>query len=218
LTSQPDTSAQPRRPGRPRSARAERAIYDATFQLLVEQGYEGMTIEAVAARAGVGKATIYRRYDGKDALVADALRTLNPAADVELPDTGSFRSDFRLLIERFAATTFGTVLGPMIVRLLSAVLTNPDIQPIFVANVIAPRQAAALTIIQRAVERGELRPDLDTQQALDMLVGAILYRVFFGNDDPADLPAALVGYVELLVEGAGPGETPPQPPPRGYPA
>jgi AcrR family transcriptional regulator len=163
-----------------------------------------MTIEAVAARAGVGKATIYRRYDGKDALVADALRTLNPTPDVELPDTGSFRSDFRQLIERFAATTFGTVLGPMIVRLLSAVLTNPDIQPIFVANVIAPRQAAALAIIQRAVERGEFRPDLDAQQALDMLVGAILYRVFFGNDDPTDLPAVLAGYVELLVEGAGP--------------
>jgi AcrR family transcriptional regulator len=204
LTDQQETPTQPRRPGRPRSARAERAIHDATFQILVEQGYEGMTIEAVAARAGVGKATIYRRYDGKDALVADALRTLNPAPNIELPDTGSFRGDFRLLIERFAETTFGTVLGPMIVRLLSAVLTNPDIQPIFVANVVAPRQAAALAIIQRAIERGELRHDLDTQRALDMLVGAILYRVFFGHDDPADLPATLASYVDLLVEGAGP--------------
>jgi AcrR family transcriptional regulator len=203
LTSQPDTITEPRRPGRPRSARAERAIHDATLQSLTEQGYEGMSIEAVAARAGVGKATIYRRYDGKDALVAAALRTLNPAPEVELPDTGSVRGDFRLLIERFAATTFGTILGPMIVRLLSAVITNPDLQPIFIENVIAPRQAAALAIIQRAVERGELRADLDIHRTLDMLVGAIIYRVLFGGT-PENLPETIASYVDLLIEGAAP--------------
>jgi AcrR family transcriptional regulator len=202
LTSQPDTITEPRRPGRPRSARAERAIHDATLQILTEQGYEGMSIEAVAARAGVGKATIYRRYDGKDALVATALRTLNPAPEVELPDTGSVRGDFRLLIERFAATTFGTILGPMIVRLLSAVITNPGLQPIFIENVIAPRQAAALAIIQRAVERGELRADLDIHRTLDMLVGAIIYRVLFGGTQ--NLPETIASYVDLLIEGAAP--------------
>jgi AcrR family transcriptional regulator len=204
LTSLPDPITKPRRPGRPRSVRAERAIHDATLQILIEQGYEGMTIEAVAARAGVGKATIYRRYDGKDALVAAALRTLNPDPEFSLPDTGSVRSDFRLLIERFAATTFGTILGPMIVRLLSAVITNPDLQPIFVESVIAPRQAAALVIIQRGVERGDLRADLDIHRTLDMIVGAIIYRVLFGGGPIADLPEAIACYVDLLIEGAGP--------------
>ena len=204
MTSQPDILVEPRRPGRPRSVRAERAIHDATLQILIEQGYEGMSIEAVAARAGVGKATIYRRYAGKDALVAAALRTLNPMPEVALPDTGSVRSDFRLLIERFAATTFGTILGPMIVRLLSAVITNPDLQPIFIENVIAPRQAAALAVIQRGVERGDLRHDLDIHRTLDMLVGAIIYRVLFGGGPPENLPETIASYVDLLIEGAAP--------------
>ena len=163
-----------------------------------------MSIEAVAARAGVGKATIYRRYDSKDTLVAAALRTLNPEPDVELPDGGSVRDDFRLLIERFAATTFGTVLGPMIVRLLSAVITNPDLQPIFTENVVGPRYAAALTIIRRGVDRGELRADLDIHRTLDMLVGAIIYRVLFGGGTPDELPETIASYVDLLIEGAAP--------------
>ncbi|HYI15108.1 MAG TPA: TetR/AcrR family transcriptional regulator [Thermomicrobiales bacterium] len=204
MTSPLDTPTEPRRPGRPRSVRAERAIHDATLELLVEQGYEGMTIEAVAARAGVGKATIYRRYDGKDVLVAAALRTLNPDPTFTLPDTGSVRGDFRLLIERFAATTFGTILGPMIVRVLSAAITNPAIQPIFVESVIAPRQAAALAIIRRGVERGELRAGLDIQRTLDMLIGAILFRVLFGGDDTSAIPDTIAGYVDLLIEGAAP--------------
>ncbi len=206
MTDQADTTTEPRRPGRPRSVRAERAIHDATLQILVEQGYEGMSIEAVAARAGVGKATIYRRYDGKDALVAAALRTLNPDPEFTLPDTGSVREDFRLLIERFAATTFGTILGPMIVRLLSAVITNPTLQPIFVESVVGPRQAAALAIIQRGVDRGNLRADLDIHRTLDMLIGAIIYRVLFGGGPIADLPETIAGYVDLLIEGAAPDE------------
>ncbi len=193
-----------RRSGRPRSVQAERAIHDAALEMLVEQGYEGMSIEAVAARAGVGKATIYRRYDGKDALVSAALRSLNPASDVDLPDTGSVRTDLHLLIERFAQTTFGTVLGPMIVRVLSAVITNPDLQPIFIENVIAPRKAAALALFQRGIERGELRPDLDLDRALDMLIGAIVFRVIFGGGAIADVPDTIAGYVDLLLEGAAP--------------
>ena len=204
MTDRPETTvAVPRQPGRPRSVRAERAIHDATLEILVEQGYEGMTIEAVATRAGVGKATIYRRYDGKDELVAAALRTLNPE-EVILPDTGSVSNDFRLLIERFAATTFGTILGPMIVRVLSAVITNPDLQPIFIENVVGPRHGAALAVIQRAVERGELRADLNVHSMLDMLVGAIIFRVLFSGGEIADLPDTIAGYVDLLIEGAAP--------------
>jgi len=174
--------------------------------MLVEQGYEGMSIEAVAARAAVGKATIYRRYDGKDALVAAALRTLNPVSAIDLPDTGSVRSDLEMLIGAIARAILGSVIGPMIARLLSAAITNPDLHQIFYEHFLLPRRAAALTILRRGVERGELRPDLDIELALDMMVGAIIFRILFGAQDLTTLPATIPQMVTLMLRGAAPEE------------
>jgi AcrR family transcriptional regulator len=202
LTAQTDTTdTTPRRPGRPRSARAERAIHDAALQLLVEQGYEGMSIEAVAARAGVGKATIYRRYAGKDALVAAALRTLNPPAGDNLPDTGNVHDDLELLILSVARTTLGSVVGPMIARVLSASITNPELHEILLAHVIQPRRTAALAILRRGVDRGELRRDLDIELALDMMVGAIFFRIMFVPTDLVTLPEMIPTIVDLMLAG-----------------
>lgn len=203
MTAEHDAIApEPRRPGRPRSARAERAIHDAALELLVEQGYEGMTIEAVATRAGVGKATIYRRYDGKESLVAAALRTLNPSPSLPLPDTGSVRGDLRFLVDVLARSTLSSVLGPMIVRVASAAISNPDLQSIFLENVIAPRHAAAYAILRRGVERGELRSDLDLSLMLDLIVGPIIYRVLFGRTDIRQLPDVVPHYIDILLDGA----------------
>lgn len=215
MTTQPDAAGTtPLRPGRPRSVRAERAIHAAALELLVEQGYEGMSIEAVAARAGVGKATIYRRYDGKEALIAAALRTLNPPPDLPLPDTGSVRGDLRFLIDVLARSTLSTVLGPMIVRVASAAISTPDLQSIFLENVIAPRHAAAFAILRRGVERGELRSDLDISLVLDMIVGSIIYRVLFGRADISRLPDIVPHYIDILLDGAAssPSGSPESPP------
>jgi AcrR family transcriptional regulator len=166
-----------------------------------------MSIEAVAARAGVGKATIYRRYDGKDALVAAALRTLNPALSIDLPDTGSVRGDLELLITAIARTTLDSVVGPMIARVLSAAITNPDLHGIFFAHLIQPRRAAVLAILRRGVERGELRADLDIDLAFNMLVGSIIVRILFGRLDVTQLPAVVPSMVDLMLAGIAPSDS-----------
>ncbi|MGH2503871.1 MAG: helix-turn-helix domain-containing protein, partial [Ktedonobacterales bacterium] len=85
------TETELRRPGRPRSAQADQAILDAALELIAQEGIQGMSIEGVAARAGVGKTTIYRRWPNKDALALDALRTVKPP--IVSFDTGNLRSD-----------------------------------------------------------------------------------------------------------------------------
>ena len=111
-------SAQVRRPpGRPRSAEADEAILDATLELFADAGLEGLTVEGVAARAGVGKATVYRRYPGKLELVVASLKA---SADVEAPppDTGAVRGDLRELVDTLIARLTGTAVGramPMLV-------------------------------------------------------------------------------------------------------
>src|SRR5260370_18750172 len=86
-----------RKPGRPRSAQAQKAIIDATLELLAEEGFQGLSIEAVAARAGVGKTTIYRRWSSKEELVMEAIRQVQ--IDVPVMDTGNFRNDLAALLQ-----------------------------------------------------------------------------------------------------------------------
>lgn len=168
------TEEQPRRPGRPRSARADRAILTATIEMLVEVGYGRMSVEAVAARAQVGKATIYRRWQSKKELVAEALRQLSD--DVPVPDTGNNRADLVTLLLDFRRVHNASYLGPMVGRLISAAINNPEFMEIYWENTILPRRNAVAEILLRGQERGELRPDLDLDLVLDMLPGTSLYR------------------------------------------
>ena len=94
-TSEPEQGI--RKPGRPRSAQAHKAIIDATLELLAEEGFQGLSIEAVAAKAGVGKTTIYRRWSSKDELVMDAIREVQ--IDLPVIDTGNFRNDLTTLLK-----------------------------------------------------------------------------------------------------------------------
>ena len=102
-------------PGRPRSAASHQAILQSTLELLAEVGFEAMSIEAIATRAGVGKTTIYRRYSSKSELVADAIE--NVREEVFIPDTGSLWGDIDALIESAAQTTL-TPLGQQTVAMI----------------------------------------------------------------------------------------------------
>ena len=168
-----------RRPGRPRSARADRAILKATIELLVEAGYGGMSVEAVAARAKVGKATIYRRWPSKKALVSEALRQL--ADDVRKPDTGNTREDLIALLFDFRRVTSGSYIGPMVGRIVSAAINNPEFMKIYWENTILPRRKAVAEILLRGQARGELRSDLDLELVLDMLPGTAVYRMLISR-------------------------------------
>lgn len=204
VVGQPGERSAARGPGRPRDAAIDRAVIDATLALLVEQGYEAMGIEGVAARAGVGRPAIYRRWPGKEALVAEALRSLG-GADVPLPDTGSVREDLALLARGLIRLLRESAVGPVVGRLVSAAMTSPALLAIFEEAVAAPHAAALRAIVERGIARGELRADLDVDLLLDQLVAPLHYRLLFGGPAavPADLPERTLDLLFRGVAGEG---------------
>jgi AcrR family transcriptional regulator len=175
-----------RGPGRPRSAAADEAILRATLELLASDGYRGLTMEAVRDRAGVGKATIYRRYGSKEELVRAAITHLN--YDLPLPeDTGSLEGDFAAVAS--AALTGAEVVGTfsLMPRLLAEVVDEPELHAIFYAQLVEPRRRIIRELVRRAMARGEVRPDVDVDLAVDLMVGPMIYRVILAGGDPAKL-------------------------------
>jgi AcrR family transcriptional regulator len=162
-----------RPPGRPRSARADRAILDATVDLFVEQGYQGMSIEAVAARAGVGKTTIYRRWPSKEDLVVDAIEEL--IFDVQPKDTGSLRDDLVDLLVQLQTVLTSTRAGEVFPRMLPEVAAASPLGRAWLEKVIQPRFAMLGSMLRRAVDRGELPDGVDLEVARGMLVGPLIF-------------------------------------------
>jgi AcrR family transcriptional regulator len=188
-----------RPPGRPRSVRADEAIARATFEAIAEDGVEGMSIEGVAARAGVSKATIYRRYASKEALIVAIVGRLRPPPAAPA-DTGSFESDFKALVggQERRARDVGTLIVP---RLIAATLNNPGFRELLIERMIEPFRARIAEILRRGIERGELRADLDVDAAVDFLHGSLVYRLILAGGDPADLPGHAERLVPTLVAG-----------------
>jgi AcrR family transcriptional regulator len=190
----------PRRTGRPRSLEAEAAILHAALILLVQDGLEGMTIEGIAAQAGVGKTTIYRRWSTREEVVAAALRTLS--AEIEIPDTGSTRDDLVAMMRELQRTMMNATVGAMIGRLAGITIKNPELKAIFWTNVLEPRRQALMHIVQRGRVRGELRDDLDVETALDMVVGTVLLKALSGNPDDVTDPDFPDRITDLFLTGA----------------
>jgi AcrR family transcriptional regulator len=194
------SEATSRRPGRPRSAEADAAIVHATLELLLEAGYRGLTMEQVRARAGVGKATLYRRYGSKQELVSEAVRHLNQP--LARPDTGSVREDIlavaRSVIAGAERVQFAT-FGP---RLLAESAGDAEMHAIFYENLVAPRRAVMAEVLRRGVERGELRADLDVELAIDLLTGPYVYRLLISGGDAERIygmdPSVLL---DLVLDG-----------------
>jgi AcrR family transcriptional regulator len=189
--------------GRPRSAQVDAAILEAARDLLASEGYARMTVEAVAARAGVGKAAIYRRYPGKPDLAAAAVAGLSAA--FALPDTGSVRSDvltmlreFRGLMERFHGL-------PVIGTMLAEQAHNPELLERFREQVIRPRRAMMQEVLRRGIARGELRGDADLEFVGELLVGSWFARHLAGLPVPRDWAERVVD-VALAGIAAGPLE------------
>ena len=191
-----------RAPGRPRSAEADEAIVRATLEVLLEEGFRGLSVDAVRQRAGVGKATIYRHFPDKDALVVAAIRSLHKAVE-EPPDTGSLEGDVHgLFAQGYLADPRITSFAP---RLLAEAAGSPEMHAIFRSALIEPRRAFLGTILRRAVERGELRDDLDVELVLDLVAGPFIYRLLIDGGDPTVLAARGTAPLRLLLEGLAPG-------------
>jgi AcrR family transcriptional regulator len=175
-----------RPPGRPRSAAADEAILRATLELLAADGYRALTMERVRERAGVGKATLYRRYGSKEELVRAAITHLN--AEVPLPDdTGSLVGDFAAVARAVLAGAAATGAFDLMPRLLADVAGDADMHALFSEHLVAPRRRVLRDLLERAVARGEVRADADLELATDMIIGPIVYRVILAGGDPARL-------------------------------
>jgi AcrR family transcriptional regulator len=174
-----------RRPGRPRSATADQAILDAALELFVEAGLEGLAVEQVAARAGVGKATIYRRYPGKIDLVIAAARCLTSSV-AAVPDTGTADGDLRAIARGLVHLLTQTMAGQAVAQVVAEVQRNGDLRRAH-AEFVTGRRAGTIAAVKRGIERGELRADTDAELVADLLAGPIFYRhlVSGGRLDPA---------------------------------
>lgn len=164
-----------RRPGRPREHRADRAIIAATLEIFADDGYHALSMEAVAARAGVGKATIYRRWPGKKDLVIDALATLNDdltMARAQLP-AGS-RDRILAVINHLVNRDPTSLLGRITPRMLVYSESQPDLYTEYFDRVIMPRRRWLHALLREGVDRGELRSDLDVEVAALAIVGPTL--------------------------------------------
>ena len=199
MTSAP-LSAERMRRGRPRSEQAERAIIDAALDLFAESGAEGLCIEKVAARAGVGKATIYRRWKTKEALFAEAIGSI--ALTPEVPDTGSVRGDFEAAsgaaVGRMAPEAFR-----VLPRLMADAADDPELLEALHDALVRPRRSVIAAILRRGIARGELRADLDVDLAGDMLIGPLIARVLLSGGDPHALDGLPMRVFDALERGIG---------------
>lgn len=167
------------RPGG-RAARVRSAILSATEELLLEVGYEELTIEQVAARAGVHKTTVYRRWPTKSELFADAART-SSAENIPIPDSGSLGSDL-MLLARSVAAGLDTELDARRARLLvAAAVTSGELER-DMAGFWSERLDASAVIVERAIERGELPPDTDPNVIIETIIGPIWVRVLLTGE------------------------------------
>jgi AcrR family transcriptional regulator len=161
--------------GRPRSEEAHQAILDATLALLAESGFTALTVEGVATRAGVGKATIYRRWPSKLHLAIEAFSQLPGLEEV---DTGSVADDLRQMLRSYLNILNSTPLAAVVPSLAGERAHNPELSE-RIDPILRGRRQPILRALKRGVERGELRADLDLDLTADLIFGPILMRVFF---------------------------------------
>jgi AcrR family transcriptional regulator len=152
------------------------AIRRATLAEMARAGYARMSMEAIARRAGVGKAAIYRRWPTKSALVVAVISAV-AAHEVELPDTGTLRGDIRALLAANAALLRRPMTQRILADLMAETRRAPELEAALRTHVQVPRRAKGRDMLQRAIARGELREHLDVDLALDLLIAPLYWRI-----------------------------------------
>ncbi|MGW6620359.1 TetR/AcrR family transcriptional regulator [Nocardia sp. NPDC055002] len=185
-----------RRPGG-RSARVREAVLDATTDELAERGYQGLSVEAVAARAGVHKTTVYRRWRGPEGLVADALERASQQP-WPIPDTGTLTGDLRGLTELLRQGFTDPESGSVATAFIAAGMQHPEAADAL-RDFYAARHREAAAIVARAVARGEVAPEVDAAEIIRLAVAPLFHRLFVTHEPvtadqarrAADVAAAL---------------------------
>lgn len=194
---QPGEPKAPRRKGRPRDASADERILAAAAQLILTRGFDNMTVDEVAATAKAGKATVYRRWAGKEDLAFAALEQLYNT-QLPVPDTGSLREDLRTATRQaleFSASETGRAYLRMTV---AESLRDRRVGALYTAA-FEGQEAAAREMFQRGIDRGELRPDFRMDIAVDWFAGLmILYAVI---DRAVPSPDEADELIDFMLEG-----------------
>jgi AcrR family transcriptional regulator len=187
-----------RAPGRPRDPKVERAILEATIELLGEDGFDGLSIEAVASRAGVGKTTVYRRWPSKIPLVVDALTAMKAPVPVTVTDDLSTRDALLHAMSGFTKPHEGSTR--VLAGLVDAMSRNAELAEAVRAVLVTERQRSLLSLILRGIERGEIRPDVDARVMVDLLGGPVVLRRLITGDPVTPRLARTI--VDLVLDGA----------------
>jgi AcrR family transcriptional regulator len=167
------------RPDR-RSARTEEAILEATRELLIEVGVRGLTVEGVAARAGVAKTTVYRRWRSKEELALAVLLEM-VSEIVAVPDLGNVHDELITFVNGAVRILGKTLMGRVMQGLVSDFASNEDLGRAFREQIVSLRLAEVRRLIERAIERGEVRPDVDTTLVHELLFGPVYYRLLLSG-------------------------------------
>ncbi|MDX6503355.1 MAG: hypothetical protein QOE29_480 [Gaiellaceae bacterium] len=201
------TTGTPRR-GRPRSEKAREAILDAAAELLLAQGLGAVSMDAVAERAGVSKATIYRWWPTKETLALDALYHEWAAASPGAGETGSLRADLLSLLRPWVRLVGKRPYGRVIGALITEAHTDPAFAEQWREHFVEPRRDQARPILTHAIERGELPATTDPELALDLLYGPLYHRLLHGHAPLTD--RFLSALVDTVIAGlaAAPAITP----------
>ncbi|CAL9369166.1 hypothetical protein SUDANB121_00833 [Nocardiopsis dassonvillei] len=168
--------------GRPRSPEADRAILEAALELFTEGGAEAASMQAIADRAGVGKLTVYRRWSGKEELIAQAIESAR--VDTAAAGDGPLHEVVERALPGAAATLAAPGFRALLAQTLGTAQTHPLIMRAYWENHVMPRRRATLALLERAREAGELPPHTDLEVVVDMVVGAVIYRVL--RPEPLD--------------------------------
>lgn len=179
MTKSPVEQAVPARRGRPRSETAHAAVLDVTAELLVSVGFDDVSMDTIAARAGVSKATIYKWWPTKLSVALEAFGA-RMARAITIPDTGNARTDFTQELDA-VMTYYQSPEGRTFATLLAQSQNSPDARDTFRAQFLDERRSVVREIWQRGVERGELRADIDPDTAMDLIYGPAIFRLLTGH-------------------------------------
>ncbi len=163
-----------------RGAATEQAILQATRELLVEGGVQHLTIEGVAARSGVAKTTIYRRYRDKDDLALSVV--LDMVEQVILPELENTRAELVQFVSGAVDQLGSTLMGRVMQGLVSDLAIDPDLASAFQERVVSVRDAEVSRLIARGIERGDLAADTDEVTAHELLIAPVYYRLLLSGD------------------------------------
>jgi AcrR family transcriptional regulator len=177
--------------GRPRSVSVDRALAEAALEEFMARGYHAMSIESIAARAGVSKVSLYRRWSSKLAIASEVLRFLSKTTTT-VEDHGSFEADIRALLNESIGSSTAKSAAKIVMRMMGEISVDPELLALYRTHLLAPRLAQLRDLVERARARKELRADLPTDVACAMIAGPLfLYYLTLLAEAEVDLPSNL---------------------------